>query len=105
MGFNSGFKGLKLNELKYNIAFLLLYGFMPEVSCRAEVSHFPDTVQGIGYWMGGTNDKIGKDHTCIETSNPKCEGKKTPGRPRCTCENNIKIHFRVVKSDMLSGSI
>jgi len=54
---------------------------MPEETCSVEASYFPDTVQRIRYWMGGTSEKMGKDH------------KKTPGRPR---RNHKVRHLRFV---------
>ena len=53
--------------------------------------------------MGGTSDKTGKGRTCIENSSRKTWIEKTHGKPRRTCENNIKMYLRAVKSDILAG--
>lgn len=82
---------------------------MPEVLGSAEASHFPDIFRGdiIVYATGwaGQVARLGKVIHAWRILAAKCEGKRTLGRPGRTCENNIKMYFRVVEIDMLADSI
>jgi hypothetical protein len=43
--------------------------------------------------MGGAFSTHGRDRKCIKILVGKLEGKRTPGRPRRSLEDNIKMDF------------